>query len=141
MAERYWVHDSVVDDQPDVGMPFGLSTVGIVDEERGGVLLYCHRDEAPDILDRLLGQQTEIVTRLQQELAEAYGNDTQEWNLWRAAEIDDEIRKLEGLQARLKRAFKDDEIDGGWKAALTHPLYLKAEARIASLNDELKGLI
>jgi hypothetical protein len=49
-VDRFWVHDSVVQDQPDVGMPYGGDTVGIVDEEEGGVILYCHRDSAAAII-------------------------------------------------------------------------------------------
>jgi hypothetical protein len=50
---RYWIHDTVVDDQPDVGMPFGDATVGIVDEHEGGVILYCHESNAPMLLNAL----------------------------------------------------------------------------------------
>ncbi len=51
---RFWIHDSVVEDQPEVGMPFGKATVGIVDEVEGGVLLYMHKDTAPIVLDMLI---------------------------------------------------------------------------------------
>lgn len=52
-----------------------------------------------------------------------------------------EIRDCRDIQAELKRAFKDDALDGGWRAALTHPLYLQAEARITELQGLMKGLI
>lgn len=51
--QRFWIHTSVVEDQPEVGMPFGDDTVGIVDEEEGGVFLYVHKDNAQTILDTL----------------------------------------------------------------------------------------
>jgi hypothetical protein len=53
---RYWLHDTVVDDQPDVPMPFGDATVGIVDEDAGGVILYVHESNAPTILAALRAQ-------------------------------------------------------------------------------------
>lgn len=59
----------------------------------------------------------------------------------RATTIVRELNELAGVQSALKAAFKNDELDGGWKTALEHPLYLQAEARKASLQDELKGLI
>lgn len=62
-------------------------------------------------------------------------------NLDRATEICDEVEGLLRVQGELKRAFKNDELDGGWKTALEHPLYLQAEARKVALQDELKGLI
>lgn len=51
--DRYWIHTSVVEDQPNTGMPFGNDTVGIVDEEEGGVVLYAHKALAPAILNAL----------------------------------------------------------------------------------------
>jgi hypothetical protein len=50
---RFWIHDSVVEDQPDTGMPFGDATVGIVDEDAGGVIVYVHESNAPVILQAL----------------------------------------------------------------------------------------
>lgn len=50
---RFWIHTSVVEDQPDVPMPFGDDTVGIVDEEEGGVILYCHKDSAINIIEAI----------------------------------------------------------------------------------------
>jgi len=54
-----------------------------------------------------------------------------------AATIVARIDSLVRVQAELKRAFKDDELDGGWRAALTHPLYLRCESAIADLRQEL----
>ena len=54
-VDRFWIHASVVEDQPEVGMPFGGDTVGIVDEEEGGVFLYVHADNADAILAVLQG--------------------------------------------------------------------------------------
>lgn len=62
-------------------------------------------------------------------------------NLDQAIAIVARIAQCIAVQNELKRAFKDDELDGGWKAALTHPLYLQAEAEVSALRDELKGLI
>lgn len=50
MGERYWIHDSVVEDQPGVSMPFGADTVGIVDENEGGVIMYVHSSNAFSVL-------------------------------------------------------------------------------------------
>lgn len=51
------------------------------------------------------------------------------------------IDSLKRLQQTLKAAFKDDELDGGWQAALKHPLYIEAQEHIDSLHEQLKGLI
>lgn len=53
MSGRYWIHDSLTEDQPDIGLPFGDETVGIVDEQAGGVILYLHQSRAQAILDAL----------------------------------------------------------------------------------------
>lgn len=81
------------------------------------------------------------IRRLQRELHEAWGNDAVVWNLARAMQIVTDIDICRGVLDALKRAFKSQELDGGWKAALTHPLYVDTEAHIASLEDELRGLI
>lgn len=54
--QRFWIHDSVIEDQADILLhaPFGTETVGIVDELEGGVILYCHKDAAPGILRLLM---------------------------------------------------------------------------------------
>lgn len=83
----------------------------------------------------------QTVRRLQQSLIEAHGGEPYAWDLARAAEIVDEVEALKRLQAELRRAFAGDELDGGWKTALEHPIYLKADARITNLHEELKGLI
>ena len=62
-------------------------------------------------------------------------------NLEDGKKIDQEISELESLQKRLKSAFAEDELEGGWKAALTHPLYIEAQRSIDRLKDELKLLI
>jgi hypothetical protein len=81
------------------------------------------------------------VRRLQRELHEAWGNDAVDWDLARAMQIVTDIDICRGVLDALKRAFKDQELDGGWRTALTHPLYAQTEAHIASLEDELRGLI
>lgn len=94
------------------------------------------------MLDELDNESPEpTIRRLQQTIGEMYGGDAVEWNLGRASMIVNELADLAGVQSALKAAFKNDELDGGWKTALEHPLYLQAEARKASLQDELKGLI
>lgn len=62
-------------------------------------------------------------------------------SLAKAEQIVGEIDLLRGVQRELKAAFKDDELNGGWKAALEHPLWGWAEQRIAALHEEMKGLI
>lgn len=62
-------------------------------------------------------------------------------NLVRAKDIVHEIDELRALQRELKSAFKNDELDGGWRAALQHPLYLDAERAIEKLQEQLKILI
>ncbi len=52
-ASRFWVQDSVVEDTPDIPMPFGADTVGIVDEDEGGVILYLHKDSADAVIESL----------------------------------------------------------------------------------------
>lgn len=61
MSMRYWIHDSVVEDQPDVGMPFGKDTVGIVDEDEGGVFLYLHKNSAPNVMAALDAREREVA--------------------------------------------------------------------------------
>jgi hypothetical protein len=80
------------------------------------------------------------IRRLQRDLVEAYAGEGP-WNLDRARMITTEIMELGTLQGALKAAFRNDELDGGWKAALDHPLYIQAEERIVSLREELRGLI
>lgn len=62
-------------------------------------------------------------------------------NLSKAAEIIAEIDECVRVQKALKDAFRNDQLDGGWQAALEHPLYLQAEGRIALLQSQLKELI
>lgn len=62
-------------------------------------------------------------------------------NLVKSRALYRERQELKGVQDALKAAFKGDELDGGWRAALSHPLYLKIEGRLAEIDEELKGLI
>jgi len=62
-------------------------------------------------------------------------------NLDKAVQIVAELDRLRAVQRELKAAFKNDELDGGWKAALDHPLYQQASERIAALQEDLKILI
>ena len=62
-------------------------------------------------------------------------------NLAKAKRLVREQQELTAVMRAYKAAFKNDELDGGWKAALTHPTYLEAEKRLAEIDNELKGLI
>lgn len=62
-------------------------------------------------------------------------------SLTKAVRIIDEIELVRGVQRELKAAFTGDELNGGWRAALDHPLWAEADARLTELQDELKGLI
>lgn len=56
---RFWTTDAtdIIDtlgsDLTEDELPYGKDTVGIVDENEGGVIAYCHKDTAPAILDAL----------------------------------------------------------------------------------------
>jgi hypothetical protein len=62
-------------------------------------------------------------------------------NLDDAVAITRRIGERQQVQQELKHAFKDDALDGGWKTALVHPLYLAAEEEIIRLRDQMKMLI
>lgn len=62
-------------------------------------------------------------------------------SMMKATQIVQKISILRQTQDELKRAFKDDALNGGWRAALTHPLYLEAEKNIIELRESLKELI
>lgn len=62
-------------------------------------------------------------------------------NLNRANAIVDQIDRCRRIQGALKTAFKQQILDGGWTAALDHPLHKMASARILELEDELRRLI
>lgn len=62
-------------------------------------------------------------------------------NLDDAIALTRRIGECQQVQQELKRAFKDDALDGGWKTALVHPLYLAAEEEIVRLRDQMKMLI
>lgn len=62
-------------------------------------------------------------------------------NLDKAVEIIGRIQKLRDVQRELKSAFARSELDGGAKAALQHPLYLAAQAKLDQLHDDLMVLI
>ena len=61
-------------------------------------------------------------------------------DLDRAAEIVQEIDALIRVQKVLAGAFVHRGLDGGAKAAFTHPLYLKAQAQIVALEESLTHL-
>lgn len=62
-------------------------------------------------------------------------------NLDKAIRISEEIDALQNVMKKLKSAFVHRELEGGVKAAFTHPLYLEAEQRIAELEEQLTLLI
>lgn len=62
-------------------------------------------------------------------------------NLDAAESIITRIDTLKRIQNALKAAFAHRELDGGPKAAFDHDLYLKAQAEIDSLEEELTQLI
>lgn len=62
-------------------------------------------------------------------------------NLDRAEDIITRIDILKKIQNSLKAAFAHRELDGGPKAAMKHELYLKAQAEIESLEEDLTQLI
>lgn len=62
-------------------------------------------------------------------------------NLNRGRRISVEIYELLLLQKTLKDAFYHRQLDGGPVAALTHPLYLEAQAKIEELQEELVHII
>jgi hypothetical protein len=67
--------------------------------------------------------------------------DTLGSDLTEAEAIVKRIQKLRAVQSELKAGFARDALEGGAKAALDHPLYLKAAAEIVSQQDRLKLLI
>jgi hypothetical protein len=48
-TERYWINTSVADDFPEQAV-FGPRTVGIVDNETGGMIAYVHEDNAGRVM-------------------------------------------------------------------------------------------
>ena len=62
-------------------------------------------------------------------------------NLEDALAIVAKIERVRSVQRELKAAFARDELDGGAKTALTHPLYVQCAAGLAELHDALKLLI
>lgn len=53
--DRFWI--CPLDNEADelAPYPFGGDTVGIVDEEEGGIIAYVHQDTAPRIIRALEG--------------------------------------------------------------------------------------
>lgn len=62
-------------------------------------------------------------------------------NIDDAIEIVSEIDRLRSVIRELKAAFARSELDGGVKAAPTHPLYRQCEARLEKLHEDLMLLI
>lgn len=62
-------------------------------------------------------------------------------NLDDAIDIIQQIDEVRAVQRELKAAFARRELDGGVQAALSHPLYLQAQAELEELHEELTLLI
>lgn len=67
--------------------------------------------------------------------------DTEINNLWRAAHLVEQINEMRGVVAELKSAFARNQLDGGVKAAYTHPLYIQAQARLAELHEQMMMVV
>lgn len=59
-------------------------------------------------------------------------------NIDDALEIVADIQKIYSVQRELKAAFARSDLDGGVKAAPSHPLYAECERRLEKLRDQLK---
>lgn len=65
-----------------------------------------------------------------------------EWtNIDDASEIVWKIDLLRGVQRELKSAFARSDLDGGAKAALSHPLYIQVQEELDELHDRLMTLV
>lgn len=62
-------------------------------------------------------------------------------NIDDALEIVREIDEVRAVQRELKATFARRELEGGAKAALSHPLYLQAQTRLDELHEALTILI
>ena len=62
-------------------------------------------------------------------------------NLDDALEIVHEIDQARSVIRELKAAFARSELDGGAKAAPSHPLYIEAEEHLAALHERLMMVI
>ena len=80
------------------------------------------------------------VTRAQL-LPHIIGGESGASNLEIATGIVREIEQVRGVVAELKSAFARNQLDGGVKAAYTHPLYIQAQARLAELHEQMMMVI
>lgn len=53
---RYHIDHALTPDIHPGMAAYGTDTVGIVDDAQGGVILYCHRDSAEEVVGALLWQ-------------------------------------------------------------------------------------
>lgn len=51
--DRFYIDDSVNTDNPLLAV-YGHDTVGIVDNEAGGIILYCHMANAEMIIESII---------------------------------------------------------------------------------------
>lgn len=63
------------------------------------------------------------------------------FNIEKGIRLSEEIEQLKMMQKNLTSAFHHQQLDGGAKAALEHPLYLAAAERIQKLQVEMTLLI
>ncbi|QNJ55997.1 hypothetical protein SEA_RASPUTIA_107 [Microbacterium phage Rasputia] len=62
-------------------------------------------------------------------------------NLEDALVLIEQIDAIRSVQRELKSAFAKSELDGGAKAAFTHPLYVQAQEQLDRLHDQLMMII
>ena len=58
-----------------------------------------------------------------------------------AVDIISRIECLRAVQRELKSAFARSDLDGGAKAALSHPLYIQVQEELDELHDQLMMLV
>lgn len=58
-----------------------------------------------------------------------------------AVDLISRIECLRAVQRELKSAFARSDLDGGAKAALSHPLYIQVQEELDELHDQLMMLV
>lgn len=66
---------------------------------------------------------------------------TSRTNIDDAIEIVHEIDQVRAVQRELKAAFARSELDGGVRAAPSHPLYVECVQRLEALHEQLMMVI
>lgn len=70
-----------------------------------------------------------------------HGYDDEYTNVDRGIEISQRIAAIDAMLGELKRIFAKRELEGGYKAALTHPLWTQCQAERAQLQESLTLLV